>query len=131
MSTIIKAPYPNHKVTATLPSAKFDDARASESTVTIKRSMLGRKITYVNPSDRYTVVLPFILTRMKSLELEAFVQAYQSAHWEITLYDGSKWDCLLVGEPVSRAATQRIGDNPTPGKEAVEVTLTFSAKRIS
>jgi hypothetical protein len=93
--------------------------------------MLGRVITYVDPSDRYEVQLPLVLTRMKDLELEAFINAYQSAHWHLTLYDGSTWDCQLIGEPVRRQATQRYGNNPTPGKEVIEVTLTLSAKRLT
>lgn len=131
MSTQIRAPYPGHKVTVILPSPQFGDTRASESTFVVKRSMLGRVITHPQNSDRFTLTLPLRLTRMKSLELEAFIKAYQSAHWELTLYDGSVWDAQLVGDPVTRAATDRIGSSSLIGKELIDVTLTLSAKRLS
>lgn len=131
MSTIIQAPYPKIKVTSTFPNVKFGDIRKSESTITIKRTMTGRKITYVHPSDRYTLTLPFQLTRVKALEMEEMVNIYQAAHWKLTLYDGSEWDAQLVDAPVSRTATGRIGDNTLVGKELVELTLTLSAKRLN
>lgn len=130
MSTEIKGPYPNPKVTIILPNPQFEDARASESKIQVKRTMTGRLITYVQSSDRVTLRLPFILSRMKSLELEAFINAYQSARWQVTLYDGSVWDAQLVGEPVIRAAVGRGGSSSTTGKEVVEVALTLSAKRL-
>lgn len=127
----IKGPYPNSKVTILLPNPQFEDARASEAGIQIKRTMTGRLITYVQSSDRVTLRFPFQLSRMKSLELEAFINAYQSAHWHVTLHDGSKWDAQLVGQPVVRTATGRAGNSATIGKETVEVTLTLSAKRLS
>lgn len=131
MSTILRAPWPNYKVTSILPNPEFGDSRASESTITIKRTMTGRKVTYIQPSERYVLSLPFQLTRMKSLELEAFIKAYQSAPIYVNLYDGSEWEGQLVAAPVSRQATARIGNNTLTGKELIEVTLVFSAKRLN
>lgn len=131
MATEIQGPYPNPKVTIILPNPQFDDARASESTMQIKRTMTGRVITYVQSSNRVTLQLPFLLSRMKSLELEAFVNSYQSASWKLTLYDGSIWEAQLVGQPVVRSATGRAGSSTATGKESVEVTLTLSAKRLN
>ena len=128
----IRAPHPNHKVTILLPNPEFDDARAPESTITIKRTMTGRLITYIAQSDRVTLNLPLQLTRMKSLELEAFLASYQSAKWEVTLYDGSVWETQLVGEPVSRRATGRLGGKESLiGRELIETLLTLSARRLS
>lgn len=132
MTTTIKAPHPAHKVTTLLPNPEFGDSRASQSTLILKRTMTGRKITYAKPSDFYTLTLPFQLTRQKALELEALLNAYQSAPLHITLYDGSTWEARLVNEPVSRTATEKIATNNTrTGDELVEVTLTFSAKKLT
>ena len=131
MATTLKAPWPNFKVTSILPSPQFGDSRASESTIIIKRTMTGAKWTYVKPSDRYTLTLPFRLTRMKSLEVEAFLNAYQGAPIWIELYDGSQWEAKLVDQPISRTAAERIGDNETYGKELIDLTLVFSAKRLN
>lgn len=129
--TEIKAPFPNPKVTILLPNPRFDDARATEATVQIKKTMTGRTISYVKSSDRVRIILPFMLTRMKSLELEAFLKAYQSAHWRLTLYDASEWDVQLIGQPVTRVAVGRAGDYGATGKESIEVTLTLSGKRLN
>ena len=131
MTTIIRAPYPNFKVTSVLPSAEFNDSRANESTIVIKRTMTGRTITYTRPSVRQTLVLPFQLTRMKSLELEAFINSYQAAEWQVTLHDGSVWKAQLVGQPISRTGAGRIGDISIVGKELIDVTLTLSAEKLS
>lgn len=131
MATTLKAPWPNFKVTSILPNLEFEDTRASESTVIIKRTMDGGVRTYVRPSDRYTLTLPFQLTRMKALELEAFVKAYQAAPIWIEIHDGTQWEGKLIGEPVIRKAVERIGDLTNIGKERIDVTLTFSAKRLN
>lgn len=131
MSTTFRAPWPNYKVTSILPNPEFGDSRASESTIIIKRTMTGRKLTYNQPSDRYTLTLPFQLTRMKSLELEAFLNAYQSAPIFVELYDGSQWEAKVVDIPINRRATERIGTSTLTGKELVDVTLILSAKRLN
>lgn len=131
MSTTIRAPWPNYKVTTILPNPEFGDTRSSESTVTIKRTMTGRKLTYIQPSNRYTLVLTFQLTRMKALELEEFLRSYRSAPIFLELYDGSQWEAKLIQQPVERRATERIGDSTLIGKELIETTLTLSAKRLN
>jgi len=131
MTTILRAPWPNYKVTSILPNPQFGDKRSTESTITIKRTMTGRKVTYIQPSERYTLNLPFQLTRMKALEVEAFLNSYQSAPIFLQLYDGSQWEAQLADSQVSRQATERIGSSPLTGKELIELTLTFSAKRLN
>lgn len=130
--TEFRAPYPNHKVTTILPKPLFDDIRRVESSIQVKRKMLGARRTYVKSSDRYTLVLPFQLTRQKALELEAFLNVYQRAHIRIDLYDGSQWDAELVGAPVVRRASGRYAkEHGITGRDTIEVTLTFSAKRLT
>jgi hypothetical protein len=131
MATTIKAPWPNYKVTSILPNPQFEDTRSTESTVIVKRTMTGVLWTYKVPSDRVSLSLPFRLTRMKSLELEAVLNSYQAAPLWIELYDGSQWEAKLVGEPIIRTATERIGTSTLIGKELIDVTLILSAKRLN
>lgn len=131
MTTILRAPWPNSKVTSLLPSPQFNDARSTESTIIVKRTMRGKVWTYIQPSDRQTLNLPFELTRMKSLEVEAFLKSYQAAPIFIELYDGSQWEGLLIGQPIPRVATERIGESTRIGKELIQLTLVFSAKRLN
>lgn len=131
--TEIRAPWPGVKVTITLPNPLLQDGRATQSRVHIKRLKTGGRKTYALSSDRETLILPFLLTRMKSIELERFLTAYRSATWHLTLYDGSTWEVDLVGEPVTREATGKLGyqNTQTTGTESVEVTVTLSAKRLT
>jgi len=129
--TELRLPYPNPKVVMILPSPKFKDTRASESKVTIKRTMLGDTWSYVDSSDRTTLKIPLQLTRAKSIELERVLDVYKAAPMRIDLYDGSQWKGQLVGEPVTRTTTGRTGETAYSGGEVVEVTLTFSAIRLN
>jgi hypothetical protein len=129
MTTILKAPYPLTKTTSILPDALFLDARNTESTIQIKRTAT-RVISHPKTSDRETLTLPFRLSRMKSLELEAFHNAYKSTTWHVTLHDGSQWEAQPVG-PLTRTAVDRTGWSSTAGKEVITLTLTLSAKRLN
>lgn len=128
MSTVLQAPYPSIKVTSVLPNCQFEDSRTPQAKVLVKRSREGRLISYVQSTDRQTLKLPFILTRQKALELEAFVQIYRTADWKVTLYDGSEWIARLTANPFERVTTERSGDSQ--GGESVELTLELSAEPL-
>lgn len=132
MSTILRGPWPNYKVTSVLPNPKFGDKRASQSTITVKRTMTGRVVTYAAPSDRETLTLPFEITRTKALEVEAFFNAYQSTTIFVELQDeGSQWEAQLVGQPLFREATTVVSEDARTGRELIRMTLTLSAKRLN
>lgn len=128
MSTLIHAPYPAEKVTIVLPSAQFEDTRQPEHDVTVQRSMLGRVVTYVRSTPRRALVLPLQLSRMKSLELDAFVRIYYRAEWRIVLYDGSQWRVRMSSEPSQRITSGRTGDSQ--GGELVEWTLNLKGFKL-
>ena len=126
MAVYLSAPHPANTVTVVLPSPEFGDGRAAQQSVQVRRSMLGRVITYVKSSDRYTLTLPFQLTRQKSLELENFVRIYYRATWQVILHDDTKWSAKLVGGGLTKSAVDRI----YTGNELVTATLELSATRI-
>lgn len=107
MTTIIAAPAPLTRVTCVLPSAKFEDSHALSNKVDVKRSMLGRVITYVKSSPNRTLKLPFELTRAKALELQAFITIYYRAEWIITLHDNTMWRGRLLSNPFESVDAQR------------------------
>lgn len=132
MTLTLQAPHPRYLVTTQLPDPTFDNVRSPETEVHIKRSMLGRRIIYVTSSEQETLKLRFRLTRQKSLELEAFVTAYRAATWKLEFdHDNSTWTAKLIGSPVVRTATDRLGDNVEFGSDEVEVTLTLSGTKVS
>jgi hypothetical protein len=133
MTVKLKAPYPQVYVTSVLPDPTFDNSRSPDGRVFRKWSMLGRRITYRETSDTETLVLPFVLTSQKSLEVDAFVKAFQSAKWQVelpNLYGGSVWVCQLIGQPVRRRAMQRGTGSVAYGPDDLEVTLTLSSTRL-
>ncbi len=129
--TIIQAPFATPKVSTTLPAANFLDSRGSQASVTIKRSMLGRVMTYVTTTSKQNLSLTFSLTRQKDEELAEFILVYKTAEWKITLHDDTVWKAGLVGEPIKRMGGGKIDSgNTRTGDESVSVTLKFSAEKV-
>ncbi len=131
MSTFFKAPYGRHEVTSVLPDAQFLNGRASEASVQIKRSMLGRLLTYKRSSDWEVLRLRFIVSRMKDIELSQFIQAFHTHDWELELHDATVWQAKLIGEPIRQRGVSRRGENLATGNEDYELIFTFSAKKIT
>src|SRR5690606_23228830 len=113
----------------TLPSARFEDTQTPEHDLVVQRTMLGRMITYVRSNPRRTLGLTFQLSRMKSLELETFINIYYRTEWRLTLYDGSVWRVRLTGEPTQRTTIGRSGD--TEGGEITEWRLGLTGVKIA
>lgn len=124
MSVILTTPYPYINVSSILPNPKFDDSKAPELGVLVHRSMTGVLYTYVRKGERRIMSLPFVLTRMKALELQEVFRVYHAAPWSVTLHDGSVWIGELVNNPFAYNSADRAGG--WPGGETVEVTLQFS-----
>lgn len=138
MTMRIEAPFPKSHVTVVLPNPEFADAQGSQASVQIKRRMrpkagqnAGGAITYVQANDKRTLILRWFLTRQKDLELAAFLKIFHTANWKLILHDNSEWDAQLIGEPIRRRAVDRIHDtNSSIGGESIELTMTFSAKKL-
>lgn len=121
---IIRAPHPGHRTTLVLPSPSFEDSRAPQAEVLVKRSMLGRMITYVKSSSRETIRLPFEVTRYRAAAIESFFRVYYRAPLQITLQDNS----VYVGNLVSPISQTGIG-RKISGLEMVSITLEFSVEK--
>lgn len=128
MSTLIEAPYPKIKVTMILPNPEFEDFRAPQSDLTVKRSMLGRVITYVKSSPKEQLRLPFTVTRMKSLEIEEFFRVYYPALLKITLYPNQPTEAVYVGSLASPISRTAIGRHSAT-EELISITLDFIGEK--
>ena len=133
MSAFFAAPYGRVEVRSVLPNPEVLNSRASESSIQIKRRMNGgAPITYVKSSNRETLTLRFILSRMKNLEISQFINAFHTRDWEVTLHDGSVWKAKLTGEPIRQSAIGKWDVNNTAtGNEDYEVTFNFSAEKVA
>lgn len=131
-NTIIRAPWPGVKTTMLLPTAQWLDSQKPEADFQIKRTRMGRVITHPRTSTRRELRLRWRLTRQKYLELEAFANSYQAATWWLQLYDLSTWSATLVDAPIASVAIGRqTASRADTGTEAVDVTLTFSATKLT
>lgn len=129
MSFILQAPVPALQTTTQLPSPQFNDSEGRRLVVDVKRSMNNTKRSYVKSSARSRVTYTFLLSRMKALELRAFIQSYYAAklRWIDNL--GDVWQGYLTGNPVEFSAAGRA--QGWPGGEYVEVTIQLEGTRIS
>lgn len=131
MSVKFSAPFPKMKVETTFPSPNFSDAQSTQARGQIKRTMTGETYTYGNPSTKVELRYRFVITRQKDLEFDQLLRVYHTATWKIVDHRGNVWKAQLTGRPISRKATRKIADNTRTGNEEIEVTLFFSAEKIS
>lgn len=128
MPTTIAAPYPHLNVSCILPNAKFQDSRAANQNVNVQRTMTGVMYSYVKDTGATTLRLPFVLSRMKALELKEFIRVYYRAKWRIVLHDDTRWLAHLLSDPFSTTTDARA--EGWPGGEAVNVVLQLSAQPL-
>lgn len=129
MTFILQAPVPSLTTTTQLPDPKFDDSIALQSTVDVKYAMDGTRRTYVKSTDRGKLSFTFLLTRMKALEVRAFVQSYYRAKLRITTHRGEVWDVYFATNPFDFSGDSRAAGSP--GGEMSSVSLVFEGTRVS
>lgn len=131
MSVKFSAPFPKTKVETTFPDPQFADARSTQARGQIKRTMTGETYTYGTASTKVELRYRFLITRQKDLELDQLLRVYHTAHWKIVDHRGDVWDAQLTGRPITRRGSRKIGNNTRTGTEEIDVTLFFSAEKIS
>ena len=132
MSVKFSAPFPKTKVETTFPNPEFSDARSTQARGQIKRTMTGDTYTYGTASTKVNLRYRFLITRQKDLELDQLLRVYHTATWKIVDHRGDSWEAQLIGRPISRQATRKIDTNNTrTGDEEIDVTLLFSAEKIT
>jgi len=119
---VLQAPLPGLTTTTVLPSPQFNDAQAGQHKVTVLRAMDGTRYTHVRTTAlRQKLTYQFALTRMKALELCAFIRAYYRSQIRLTNHLGEVWRVWLVNNPFEFEAVERASGQP--GNEIVSVTL--------
>lgn len=132
MSVKFSAPFPKTKVETTFPDPEFADARATQSRGQIKRTMTGETYTYGTASTKVDLRYRFFITRQKDLEFDQLLRVYHAATWKIVDHRGDVWEAQLIGRPISRKAARKIDSDTTrTGGEEMDITLFFSAEKIS
>lgn len=123
MTFIIQAPLPALETTMLLPDPQFNDGEARRLTVEFKRSVNGTKRSYIKTNVRSTLNYQFSLTRMKALELRAFIASYYTAKLRVTNHKDEIWLCNFTSNPFEFEFSTRASGEP--GGERLNISLTF------
>ena len=127
---MLQAPLPGLVATTILPNPQINDAQAKQHTVTIKRAMDGTCYTHVQTTDgRHKLTYQVNLSRMKALELRAFVTAYFSSQIRLTNHKGEVWRVWFTSNPFEFDTLERAGGQP--GDELVAITIECEGFLIS
>ena len=120
----LAAPYPAIQTVTLLPNPQFGDGEAETCEVATKRAMDGMLYTYVKSKvGRRRLTLPFQVTRMKGLELRAFIQSYYASKVRLTDHLGQVWIGNLVNNPFEFSTSKR--SVASPGGELQTIQLEF------
>lgn len=124
----LQAPLPNPNATTVLPNPMFGDAQLPQRKLSIKRAMDGTVYTYVKSNARNKLQYSFRLSRMKALELRAFIQSYYRTKVRLTNHKGEVWIVYFTTNPFEFMVD---GAASWPGREYVTVTLEFEGVQQS
>ncbi len=107
-----------------LPNPVFGDSEAPRDTVQIRRAMDGTMYSYVRTTEgRRELQFELNLTRLKALELVAFMRSYHASVIELTDTLGQIWIGNFTNEATEIENSERAEDKP--GRELTTVRLTF------
>lgn len=122
----LEAPYPAIEMTTILPNPDLSDVERPDMEINIKRFLDGSRRTYVRNADVHNFTYTFNLSRMKTLELKAFVERYFDSKIRLTNHKDEIWIVTIVDNPFEAAAVSRA--IASPGDEDATVTINFEGK---
>ena len=100
MTVRFGGPYPLIETLISLPDPQFGDSEGYLASIDSKRSMDNTQYTYVKSKDgRKRLQLRFNLTRMKMLELRAFLNAYYRTRVTYKDHLGDEWIGWITTNP--------------------------------
>jgi hypothetical protein len=124
----LEAPFPTIEVATLLPNPELNDGIGNKHSFNLQRSMDGTKRTYIRTLTRKLLTFNFRLTRMKSLELQAFVNSYFSSRWRITDHLGRQFVGYLANNPFELQVANRALNSA--GDDYVDVTIQFEGTQL-
>lgn len=117
----LQGPWPAPSITTLLPNPKFSDVESRDQTVDRKRTMNNTLYTYAKDTGVSRLTYSFILTRAKSEELQAFVDALLGEEILVTNHKNEQWLVTIANNPFE---VQQSGSFRGPtGNEFDAVTL--------
>jgi hypothetical protein len=128
MSLILQAPVPLLTTTSVFPSPQFGDGETPKHGVTVMQSMNGTLYSFVKSNARSQLQYSLTLSRMKALELRAFILSYYRAKVRLTNHKGEVWDGYFTSNPFEFSTD---GKSSLPGDAVQTITIDFEGERIS
>jgi hypothetical protein len=119
----LQAPFPTIECTTTLPDANLNDSTSNNNSFNTIRSMNGTKRTYIKEKGRRIINLTFTLTRLKALELQAFMESYYYSQVALTDHRGQTYVGYFQNNPFETQVSGRAAGSP--GHEFCDVTVQF------
>ncbi len=90
----------SYQTTTLLPNPEFGDSEGILDEVSIKRTINGSRHVYVKTKNqRRKLIFNFRLTRLKSLELRAFIQSYFSSIITLVDHEDQTWVGNFMSNP--------------------------------
>jgi hypothetical protein len=130
MSVRLAAPYPAIEAVTYLPNPEFGDSEGTVNFLDLKRSINSTRYTYVRAKDgRKRLQFRFGLTRMKALELRAFIFAYHSTKISLTDHLGQVWHGYITTNPNEFESTSAIKGTPGTGSVRVNIQIEFEGTK--
>jgi hypothetical protein len=124
---ILQGPVPGLTTTCVFPNPDFGDSESPRSTMTTQQSMNGTLYSYVKSNTRSRLQYTLTLSRMKALELRAFITSYYRATVRLTNHKGEVWDVSFTSNPFEFTSKEKSSD---PGDATVTITLEFEGLLI-
>lgn len=124
----LQAPWPAPSVTTLLPNPGFSDVEKRDQTVSTTRSMNNTLYSYARDGGTSLLTYTFLLSRMKSMELQRFVEVMIGQQILMTNHKNEQWVVTIANNPFEIQQSRRaVG--PT-GKESDSVTVQFEGIKI-
>lgn len=124
---VLQAPFNKTETETLLPTPLFQDIQNRLHIVNTRKSIDNIKYTYVKKSGTQRLAYTFRLTREKSLELKAFIDAHIDDEWRMQNWKGEIWKVFLSNNPIDFIATRR----GFPCGDEVDVSLEFEGVKLS
>ena len=120
------APYPGVEMYTYLPNPIFSDSENSVGSVEFKRSMTNVRYSYVKSRAQHRrTTFSIEMTRMKALELRAFLLKYPTTRIELVDHLGVRWLGYITTNPNEFESTKSNRSVANVGHSYSQIQLEF------
>lgn len=124
------APYPGVEMYTYLPNPEFSDGENSVGSVEFKRSMSNIRYSYIKSRAQHRrLFFSIVMTRMKALELRAFLLKYPAKKIQLRDHNGEFWLGYITTNPNEFESTGANRSVANVGHSMSRIQLEFRGVR--